>query len=288
MADVLFDVDASQIIAKLHFAGLQKTRGGTAKGSFFVNTGIKDDDPNGTPEKLGKTRFDLTNKTATYQFGWITNVSLVGEKGETNATAADLSTKLSSLQKLRAELNDAADKTKLLDKEKDGDQKKKDEFKAQLSSLVAEINKDAEIAKANNIDSLDVENKFDEIFNSDDTLKNIEAAIKALQAKDSKSPDTVENKALSKAKDDAFKFIKDYMIVFAGADNVDVSEDKIGNMQVSSALKGPNDKGLVKLFEIQPITEQEKAKVAAANKANPKNASITLCFYVKYTLNIEK
>ena len=69
--DVLFEVDASQIVAKLHFAGLQATREGYHGGAFFVNTGMKDDDPKGEPDKIGKARFDLTNKSGTYQFGWV-------------------------------------------------------------------------------------------------------------------------------------------------------------------------------------------------------------------------
>ena len=64
MADdkILFTVDASQIIVKLHFAGRQAIKGDVSDfNGFIVNTGIINDNPNGDPDNIGKTKIDLKN-----------------------------------------------------------------------------------------------------------------------------------------------------------------------------------------------------------------------------------
>ena len=62
---MLFTIDASEILAKMHFAALQGAHGSTGKG-FFVNTGIVNDRKNGSPEDIGNTRFDLKNDSSMY------------------------------------------------------------------------------------------------------------------------------------------------------------------------------------------------------------------------------
>ena len=68
MADaMLFEVDASKIVAKLHLAGVQSLKYNT--GEFIVNTGVKDDDAKATPQNPGKTSFDIAHKS--YQVGYV-------------------------------------------------------------------------------------------------------------------------------------------------------------------------------------------------------------------------
>lgn len=62
---MLFKIDASEILAKMHYAGLQNANSATGKG-FFVNTGIVNDSESGSPENIGKTRFDLKNDSEMY------------------------------------------------------------------------------------------------------------------------------------------------------------------------------------------------------------------------------
>ena len=59
MADNKIKVDASDILVKLHFSGLQKIRKSVKDlgDGFIVNTGIQNDNAQGTPEKVGKTKF---------------------------------------------------------------------------------------------------------------------------------------------------------------------------------------------------------------------------------------
>ena len=50
MADaMLFEVDASKIVAKLHLAGRQPLKIEYGKGEFLANTGVVDDDVKATP-----------------------------------------------------------------------------------------------------------------------------------------------------------------------------------------------------------------------------------------------
>jgi hypothetical protein len=52
------------------------------------------------------------------------------------------------------------------------------------------------------------------------------------------------------------------MVVFAGKDNVkNIGPLDMGMIDISDKAKGPNDKSLVSMFEVQPMSEQEKAKM---------------------------
>ena len=278
--DVLFNVDASQIIVKLHFAGLQATRDGQKGGAFFVNTGIKDDDPKGTPEKIGKTAFDLKNSSNTYQFGYIVPITYT-YGGNNKASLDDLSKDVSDVIDIVSHM----DKDSLL-KPADKDKKNIETIDNKSKSII-------ELCKDNGIKLDDgkteiTADKFN--FKDSDQLKKLNDIIDKAKS-DNKAANAGKSSfdvAFDEASAEAKKFIEKYMVVFAGKDNTAVTEENIGVMQVSNNLKGPNDASLVKMFEIQPITAQEKGKIEAEAKANPKNAVKTICFYVEYNLNVEK
>lgn len=269
MADnVLFEVDASQIIAKMHFAGLEATREGYDSGAFFVNTGIKNDNPMGKPNDIGKTRFDLTNKTGEYQFGWIKPIVYEYTKGDYSAVA--LKDDIKTYQSYLASVETSG----VLDKQSKKEKDKSDAIKKNIQVACKKLGLDEPTEYTS--DSLD------ELIKAVDNAKNIKDGDQA----------STSNKSFIDMYDDAkaksFKLLKNYMRFFAGVDNAKFDENQVGVMQVANGLKGPNDKNLVKAFEIQPISPQEKGKVEAEAKANPKEATKTFCFYVKYSLNVEK
>jgi len=72
--EILFEVDAAKILAKLHLAGLQPCTYDQNK-QFIVNTGIKNDDPKAKPEDPGKVEFDLGNSQGEYELGFVTAVT---------------------------------------------------------------------------------------------------------------------------------------------------------------------------------------------------------------------
>lgn len=65
--DTLFDIDAGQILAKLHLSA--KTQ---APNFIVVNTGIKDEKDTDSAENPGKSTFDFSNKSGEYEVGFIT------------------------------------------------------------------------------------------------------------------------------------------------------------------------------------------------------------------------
>lgn len=65
--DTLFDIDAGQILAKLHLSA--KTQ---APNFIVVNTGIKDEKDGDSAENPGKSTFDFSNKSGEYETGFIT------------------------------------------------------------------------------------------------------------------------------------------------------------------------------------------------------------------------
>ncbi len=67
--ECLFDVNAGQILAKLHIAGLQAASpsiGGNSENLFIVNTGIQDDDPKAKPDDPKGVKFNLSNSSGKY------------------------------------------------------------------------------------------------------------------------------------------------------------------------------------------------------------------------------
>ena len=90
MADsILFEVDASQILAKLHLAGIQATKIGPE--SFIINTGIVNDNPSAKPDKPGNVSFELKNSSVEYEVGYATWIEY--------HKSYDLDDSLSKLQK---------------------------------------------------------------------------------------------------------------------------------------------------------------------------------------------
>ena len=266
MADnVLFEVDASQIIAKLHLAGLQAA--GTIKtGDFFINTGIKNDNPKANPDNPGKVSFDLKNSSGQYQLGYVTTV-------EYHKTY-DLENSINDLQNYLAKTTgkDSSIKDKLDAKE----QKQFDDLKTSIIGIF----------KTNDI-KVDEKN-----FDTVDGIKEIrKTALDQIGEQDKKAYDDV----MSKTKKDVADKLNAYLNVFAGADNVDkVDEKSMGMIDLSDKINDPNANGLVKMFEIQPASEQELAKMTAQFKIDfkkdpvKKNCKQKICFYVLYTLNIDK
>lgn len=262
MAEILFEVDASQIVTKMHFAGLQNTRSGYSKGAFFVNTGIKNDDPNGKPEKIGKTKFDLESKDGLYQFGWVKPIEY-----KYGVDISDTDELIDEIKKLNQEINDE----KIVGSDENA--KKERESKRGIA-----YDKLAKICE-----KLGIEMSIEE-----ENIDELEKRIKDAKEDETSSGKYGFKKEFQQAKKEAFKLLKDYMDIFAGADNSNVVEDSIGVIQVSNDIKGPNDKRLVKDFQIQRITPEERKGIANDAKSDPNNAKITFCFYVNYSLNVPK
>ena len=275
MADdtMLFTVDASDIIVKLHFSGLQAVRRDASQGNgFVVNTGIVDDDPQGSPEKLGKTKFDLKNQTGEYYAGIVTDF--------TYFTSFKLQNAITDVFKLRAKLY--GNGKKLLDPAGDEeDIKKFDEY--------ANMIKDA-FKKAG------AKVPDDESFHSEEGL--IKVRDDASKIVNSDVSDDYDRQLSAKTVEVA-KVIDKYMNVFAGADNTkDINKSNVIAMQVSNDFKSVKDcSKFIKDFKIQPISSKEQETIDAKlrqDSANSKDASgkvectARMCFYVKYVLKVEQ
>lgn len=266
MADqMLFEVDASQIIAKLHLAGLQGID--IPNGEFIVNTGIINDDSKATPDNPGKVSFDLTNKQYEYEVGYVVDLEYKKSFG---------------LEKIPDQIQDILSKTsgddsKLLDGLKDNKEQyqKFKELSDNLKAIFA--------AKGAKID--------DDQFSSLDKIKELKEKTKELVNAESAEYD----KVISQKKEYAAGKLMTYMKAFAGADNVDtIDSTKLGMIDIANDVKDSTDKRLVVMYEIQPMKDQEKAKLVDQFKANfikdPKkpNCKQKVCFKVKYSLNVEK
>lgn len=272
---IMFTVDASQIVAKMHFAALQATRGDVnqVKG-FFVNTGIINDNSNGVPEKLGKTRFNLDNSSGKYYVGIVANMGFYQSFALDNA--------ITDIFKLRSELY-GTDKS-LLDKNPD----KANEMTTKFNSFAETIQK-ALTDSGENAPSIDDFKDEKKLVQIRDTLKN---AI----SKNTNEKISTYNSVLAKTKTNMAKYLQNYMNVFAGSDNVkDITDKDVLAIQVSSKITGPNDKSLVKNFSIIPIPQNEKDALTASFKEkalkNPSkddkdNCIVKMCFYVEYNLTI--
>ena len=65
--DTLFNINAGQILSKLHLAARSQ-----APNFIIVNTAIKDETESSTPENPGKCEFDFSNKSGEYEVCFIT------------------------------------------------------------------------------------------------------------------------------------------------------------------------------------------------------------------------
>lgn len=280
MANVMmFTVDASQIIAKMHFAALQATRGDVDKatkgGGFIVNTGIVKDNPNGVPEQLGKTRFNLDNSSGKYYVGIVSNIGFYQSFALENA--------ITDIFKLRAELY-GADKSLLDKNEKDAEEmtKRFDEVAQTIKDALADAGEDV---------------PEDDEFRDESTLVKIRDTIKKIIDTNKDNIVSTYSKAVDDKKVECIPVLQKYMNVFAGSDNVKtITSKNVLAMQVSSNISSPNDKMLVKDFSIQAIPQGEKDALAASFKEkalkNPDDGSrkdncvVKMCFYVEYSLSI--
>lgn len=59
--EIVFEINAADMIAKLHLGGVMACDRYDKNTSFIVNTGIIDDDPNAKPDSPGKVKFNLDN-----------------------------------------------------------------------------------------------------------------------------------------------------------------------------------------------------------------------------------
>ncbi len=268
-SDVLFEVDASQILAKLHLAGLQPCKYDQPK-EFFVNTGIKNDDPNAKPDKPGKVTFDLKNSSGEYEIGFVMEIQYKKEFGVEN--------KFNEIQKIIAKTANTKIDSKLEPKEQEDLDKLKDEIAAITGVSKKEL-KDQ--------DSID------------NAIENYKSNI----AKDNKTASYDGfNDAVKEASKKALANLNKYMSVFAGKDNVKPIDEKNSSVIViSPKVKDANDSSLVKMFEIVPISDAENAKQMADFRATiennraafekdskKKNCIQKICFKAKYELNVDK
>ena len=259
MADnTLFEVDAAQILAKLHLAGIQASA--LESNSTIINTGIVNDNPKARPDKPGNVAFNLNNPSNEYEVGYATWIEY--------HKSFDLDDILGRLQKFQADLS--GDKSKIDDKSSDPKIKKSkaklEEYKDKLRHM---------LGVADNVP-----------LDTPEDIKNAKEAIKKFKSND--ESDYV--KVLADKKAIAIKTLTTYLNNFAGADNVDNS--KIANAAMIPISE--NNALLTKQFEIQKAPDQEIEKLTAQFKANysknpsKKNCKQRVCFKVKYSLNIDK
>ncbi len=263
-SDVLFEVDASQILAKLHLAGIQSISIGANE--ILVNTGILNDDIKANPDKPGKVAFDLTNKTGEYEVGYVMPIAYRKSYGVENLIDAisDLLAKTSgNLSKIDDKIDKNSDEYKKIDAAKD---KVVEIFKAYKKDVDIDIN------------------DLDGIKDLKDEAKNLV-----------KSDEDGYKAAIDKAQDEAIQKISMYLKTFAGSDNVKkIDAASVGQLFISDSIKKSTDKGLVSMYEIQPMSDQEKAKLESSFRAafekdpTKENCRCKICFKVKYTLNVDK
>lgn len=265
--NTLFEVDASEILAKLHLAGLQAIT--IPSGSFIVNTGIIKDNPSAKPDNPGDVRFNLANKLGEYQVGYVTDI--VYKK------AYKVEEAFVAIQDALAKTS--GDSSKLLDKS--GNNKKEYEQYEQAKQYLQTV-----------FASYGENDIFKEDVVTPDQIKSLRQKVNDVIAK--KDIDGYQE-AIAEGQKNAAEKLGAYMKAFAGADNVDaITPDKVAVINVSEKIKDSNDKSLVNEFEVQPISEHEKGKLVAqfeaAFKKDPSkdNCKQKICFTVKYSLNIDR
>lgn len=263
--DILFEVDASQIVAKLHLAGCQAASR-VLKTDFWINSGIKNDNPNANPNDPGKVTFDLKNSSGEYELGYATEI---------------IYTKSYDVDNLVNQIYDhlaktSGDKSNIEDKPDSNEYKEFDKRKEELKNILT----------AKNI-------KIDD--DSLDTVEGMQKIRDEVVKKIMEDENKDYNDILDELKTKVVKSVKEYMNVFAGSDNVNpITESSFKMINLPEKTKDSNANGLVKDFEIQPATEQELAKQIEQFKLNFKkdsakaNCKQRICFVVKYTLNVDK
>lgn len=71
-------VEMPKIVAKMHLAALmpfkEEVYGNKSNPGFIVNTGIVNDDPERTPEDIGKVTFNFENPSEQYEVGYVVKI----------------------------------------------------------------------------------------------------------------------------------------------------------------------------------------------------------------------
>lgn len=275
--EVLFEIDAAKILAKLHLAGLQPCTYDQNK-EFIVNTGIKNDDPKAKPENPGKVEFDLGNSQGEYELGFVTSVTYKFHQ------QSGVRSVLSKIDKLASELAVAEkdkEKKPILAKQEEEDNKKKQEIKDILDDPAAQ-----DVLKKSKIDYT----KFK--FDSQEGVNAVREELKKhINDLDDESADEDDRaKQIERARGDAIGVLKTYLNVFVGPDKgSSVKDDDVVTITVAPAVKSSSDNGLVANYEIQAISDQERAKMQKQFEANPKkDAEEKVCFKIGYTVQIDK
>ena len=275
--EVLFEIDAAKILAKLHLAGLQPCTYDQNK-EFIVNTGIKNDDPKAKPENPGKVEFDLGNSQGEYELGFVTSVTYkFHQQSKVRST-------LSKIDKLASELAVAEkdkEKKPILVKQEEEDDKKKQEIKDILDDPAVQ-----DVLKKSKIDYT----KFK--FDSQEGVNAVREELKKhINDLDDESADEDDRaKQIERARVDAIGVLKTYLNVFVGPDKVSsVKDDDVVTITVAPTAKSSSDNGLVANYEIQAISDQERAKMQKQFEANPKkDAEEKVCFKIGYTVQLDK
>lgn len=250
MADepkVLFEVDASKILAKLHLAGVQSIK--LDAGEFFVNSGIKNDDPGAKPDNPGKVVFDLTNAQGSYEAGYSGTIKY--------ERSFDIQKQLDDLAK---SFSQDADKELLAKTKDEGDKHKEELIKKLQDEAGIKIKSLEDIKKA-----------------QDDLKKQNESNMEDYN----KQQDAIKKKAAIA--------LKQYFTVFAGEDKAKgITEDMLVKINIPLETKDSNDSALVKNFEIRPMSDKDKEVMLKKFQADPKNCEERIIFKVGYTIEIDK
>lgn len=245
---VLFEVDASKILAKLHLAGVQPLK--FEPGQFIVNTGIKNDSLNATPDNPGKVEFDLTNTQGSYEAGFVTTIKY--------ERSFEVQQQLDKLAKLAAqESNDKIFSKKLEGKE--GEERDK---------ILA-----------------DIEKQYGWKIASIDDLKKAQEEAK----KQTESNMDIYNEQMAENRKTAAATLKQYFTVFAGEDKAKgITEDSLVMINIIDNVKDSTDKRLVTNYEIRPMSDKDKELMLRKFQANPKKCEEKVCFKVGYTIELDK
>ena len=149
--EILFDVDASKILAKLHLGALEAVKQWLSEG-FFVNTGIKNDNQSAKPDNPGKVEFDLTN--GEYEIGYVTIIDFEAHDklnqliDKISPIIAKIKTnqKIGEAEELSNNKNADEENKTLLSKDKN--QKKQKERKERDTNINGEIKKAFDLINA--------------------------------------------------------------------------------------------------------------------------------------------
>lgn len=287
----LFEVNAQQILAKLHLAAKEQANVGS--NTIVVNTGILND-KNAKPEKPGDVSFDLKNSSHTYQVGIIQDIQYSIDFNDPANILADLR-KLKDIVVNDVEKKGIADKNI---KETPAIDELKTKINNALESAKSQKVKDIKSKLDSNINKSADEINKDKTAVSLATSVGIQHTITELEEiiKDEKNAPRKDGKAqqIEKTLATVIKQLTAYLTTFAGKDNVKaISEDNVMIFDVPNNIKNANDKRLVSTFQIQPATEAEIEAMNAKFKSTAKDGIAQkciskMCFCVNYTLEVEK